>query len=233
MVLPQWQRQVADYISEIYEILGVDTIDVLYGSYRSKFTVLTSRLAKSRECYNDYAPREVIKITSATFQSFYRRAPSSMVQTLAQMFGTRFLHLQDDKKASYWILSGQTTTDATIQQLGSSALTQDSVVAVGGNNIGSTAQTFGIGALTANALSFITNGIQRLFIATSTTNVCIGTANVTGSILTVSTSTASTSVFALSSGGSTANFFIGNGSPVGTVANATGSLAIDTSSGRL
>lgn len=120
-----------------------------------------------------------------------------------------------------------------ITQLGSSALTQDSVVAVGGNAIGSTVQTMSIGSLTSNALSFITNGIQRLFVASSTYGVGIGTSNTAGSVLTVATTSTTSSVFALSQGNSTANFFIASGTPVGVASVATGSLAIDTANGRL
>jgi YVTN family beta-propeller protein len=130
-------------------------------------------------------------------------------------------------------IQGGSNSFATIQQLGSSALTQDSVVAVGGNAIGSTVSGFSIGSLTQNALAFITNGIQRLFIATSTTNVGIGTQNVSGSVLTVATTSTTTSVFALTQGDNTANFFIASGTPVGIASTATGSLAIDTASGRL
>jgi YVTN family beta-propeller protein len=122
---------------------------------------------------------------------------------------------------------------ATVMQLGSSAMTQDTVVAVGGNTILSSIQTFKLGSLSQSALSFITNGIERLFVATSTTNVGIGTNNVSGSVLTVATTSTTTSVFALSQGNNTANFFIASGTPVGIASTATGSLAIDTASGRL
>jgi hypothetical protein len=121
-------------------------------------------------------------------------------------------------KVKVTVLGGTTDLQVgswvNIVQLGSSALTQDSVVAVGGNAIGSSVQTMTIGSLTNNALSFITNGIQRLFVASSTYGVGIGTGNTSGSVLTVATTSTTTSVFALSQGNSTANFFIASGTPL-------------------
>ena len=130
VTLPYWQPQVDAVTAELYEALGVDTVDLVFGGVT--YTVLTPHVGCTRARLNapvaavpapvggavPPVPTMATPVAGVTLQDFYRGAPSHADQVLARMFGARFMRLLDDNGALYWVLAGQPATDATVQRLG-------------------------------------------------------------------------------------------------------------------